>query len=681
MHKLAAVVAVAVVALPIAAQTPRSSENIQVTLVEVPVNVVDRSGAPVRNLTVQNFELFDNGQRRPITHFEVVDLAAAKKDGAAPSADPAAARNFLLLFDLSNSQPGTLSRARDAARTFVNTAAGAIDRLAVATFTSESGFRLLTSFTTDRKLVSAAITTLGVPKYFQPADPLLLSAVEMHEAANQAETSVRPNDLILAEIARLQARTLDRAANDLQRQVIRRTLEGYSELARVLDRVPGRKQVILLTEGFDAKLLHGRESLTTEQARDEQRMIEAGEVWRVDNDNRYGDARSADDLREMTQMFRRSDVVLHAIDIRGVRVTGADARDVGTKSNESLFLLTHDTGGMVFKNANSLEEDFRRLLRAEEVVYILAFEAPSKEPGKFHELKVKLVNAPPARALARAGYFESSPAATPVERTITAAEIVSNQIPQSAITVHTVATPFPRREGKAQVPVIVEIDGPSLLRAVKGNQIRSEVFIYAFDEENQIRDFVHQPLGFDVTKLRDRLQQRGVRLYETLMLPPGRFSVRTLVRAGDQSMYGYSGTTVDVPAYDQIAMLGGTAVDDKPGDWVPVKPPDRNGVPGEYPFTIDGAMLVPSAAPVMRPGVPARVALYVGHMTTAPATVTGSIDGRDASLKVASRSAAGGTARLLLDFMPPLLPAGEYQLNLQIPELAQKTAAVRFVVR
>ncbi len=679
MHRLVAGVVAGLIALSLTAQVPRASENIQVTLVEVPVNVVDRNGAPVRNLTARNFELIDNGQRRDITHFDAIDLSAgAKIDRRVLAA--VAARNFLLVFDLSNSQPGTLARARDAARTFVKSAAMEVDRIGVANFSSETGFQLLTSFTTDRQLVSAAITTLGLPKYFRPADPLLMTATEMHEDADLAEGSSHPNDQIFAEVARLQARTLDRAANDVQRQFISRTLDGYAELAHVLDRVAGRKQVIVLTEGFDAKLIHGRESLTGEQFRDEQRMIEAGEVWRVDNDNRYGDSHTADELKGMIEVCRRADVVMHAIDIRGIRVTGSDVRDLGPKSNESLFLLTHDTGGMVFKNANSLEEDFRRLLRAEEVVYILGFEAPSKDPGKFHELKVKLVDVTSGHAFHRAGYFESTPPMSPVERTLTAAEIISNQIPQTDIIVHAVATPFPRGDGNAQVPVIVEIDGPSMLRSAKANQIQSEVFIYAFDDHNRVRDFVYQPLRLDVNKLRDRLQQHGVRLYETLMLPVGHYSVRTLVRAGDRSLYGYSGINVDVPEYDQLAMLGGTAVDEQPGDWVPVKPPDRNGVPREYPFTIDGAMLVPSASPVLRPGVSARVALYIGHMTAAPASVAGTVDGREARVMIASRSTAGGTAKLLLDIVPPALPPGDYQLTLQVPELVQNVA-VPFIVR
>ncbi|HSP16484.1 MAG TPA: VWA domain-containing protein [Thermoanaerobaculia bacterium] len=687
MQSRIAALLVVLFAIPLTAQLPTASERIQVTLVEVPVNVVDRSGAAVRGLKQENFELYDNGQRRAITHFDMIDLAPGVKRESAGLTGAAASRNFLLLFDMNSSSPGTLNRAREAARNFIKSSGVSGDRIAVGTFSAEQGFRLMAAFTTDMKLVSTAIEALGSPRMFQPADPLLLSSVEMRAMADDVEGRGTTNSANFAEDLRAVARSIDRAANDVQRQFISRTLDGYSDVAHLLNRVPGRKQVILLSEGFDAKLIHGREALSSSQAMEERRLIERGDYAAVDNDNRYGNAQSASDLQEMINACRRSDVVLHAIDIKGLRTSG-EIRDttanVTQKSNESLFLLTHDTGGMVFKNANSIDEDFGRLLRAEEVVYVLGFEAPSSSPGKFHDLKVKLVNVPSARTMHRTGYFESSPAGTAIERTLTAGEIIVNQLPETDLRVRTLVTPFPRREGRAQVPVIVEIDGPSMLKASKGGQIQSELFIYAFDDKGMILDFVHQPIGLDLAKLRDRLQHRGVRVYETLMLPPGHYSIRTLVRAGAQSLYGYSGADVEVPAWGQAAVLGGSAIDDNPAEWVPVKPPDRAGVPRDYPFLIGGAMVVPAAAPVLRPGVSARLGLYVGNVTADHVDVAATVGGKETPVKVAAQTVGSdGTARLLLDFVPPALPPGDYILTLRVPESKsmRNMAEVRFAVR
>src|SRR6266487_2608057 len=224
--RFAAAVALIILAMPsMQAQRPAAGEQIQITLVEVPVNVVDRAGVAIRDLKVENFQLFDSGKRRNITHFDMLDMSTPANRAAAGPAAAAAARNFLLLFDLNSSSPGTLARAQKAAHNFVNGASVSGDRIAVGTFSVQSGFKLLTAFTNDTKLVGAAVSSLGAPKMFHPVDPLLLTSIEMHNEADMAEQAGDLKSELRAEDLRERARALDRARNDEQRQFIRRTLE------------------------------------------------------------------------------------------------------------------------------------------------------------------------------------------------------------------------------------------------------------------------------------------------------------------------------------------------------------------------------------------------------------------------------------------------------------------------
>src|SRR6185436_12166554 len=107
----------------------------------------------------------------------------------------------------------------------------------------------------------------------------------------------------------------------------------------------------------------------------------------------------------MGELLRRSDVVLHAIDIKGLRTDVDASAGLKRSSNEGLYLLTRPTGGEVFKNANDLSSSFRSLLKRQEVVYILGFQASGSNPGRFHSLKVK-VKMPGATASHRSGYYE-----------------------------------------------------------------------------------------------------------------------------------------------------------------------------------------------------------------------------------------------------------------------------------
>src|SRR5829696_770452 len=130
-------------------------ETSQVVAVEVPVNVVDRDGKPVRGLTADNFELYDAGQRQKITGFEVVDLrtrdsvagTAAPRESQEVEETPSARRHFLLLFDFSFSSPTATLKARLAARDFLLHGLHPSDLAAVATYSVEHGPQLVVTFT------------------------------------------------------------------------------------------------------------------------------------------------------------------------------------------------------------------------------------------------------------------------------------------------------------------------------------------------------------------------------------------------------------------------------------------------------------------------------------------------------------------------------------------------------
>jgi VWFA-related protein len=151
--------------LAVPAATAQMAERVNVSLIEVPVTVADGSGNALRGLKAENFVLSDDRGTHPVASFEMVDFASATR-AAVP---PPARRSFLLLFDLSNTTPNAMTRARNAAENFVKSAVHPSDLAAVGTISVESGFRMVTAFTSDRTLLASAITD---PRNFIVADPL-----------------------------------------------------------------------------------------------------------------------------------------------------------------------------------------------------------------------------------------------------------------------------------------------------------------------------------------------------------------------------------------------------------------------------------------------------------------------------------------------------------------------------
>src|SRR5687767_14310562 len=110
--------ALALTALASGAQRTPHTADVTSLVVEVPVQVVLPRGGAVRGLTAADFELFDGRRRQRLVGFEVIDLATLEGEGAGagPGDVPLPARrHFMLLFDLSFSDPTAITRARAAA--------------------------------------------------------------------------------------------------------------------------------------------------------------------------------------------------------------------------------------------------------------------------------------------------------------------------------------------------------------------------------------------------------------------------------------------------------------------------------------------------------------------------------------------------------------------------------------
>jgi len=591
-------------------------ESLTVSVVEVPVTVTDRNGTAIRGLTAANFRIVDEGRERPVASFDAVDFASLESLTATSPLNPSARRNFLLLFDLTFSTPNSIARAQQAARDFVTKMVQRRDRVGVATVDATRGFRLVTAFTSDRKLLNAAIAR---PSTFQGSDPLQIASTSIAEMpgstsgdAKEGRGSDEMNEVI---------RRLNHAEDQYRRDMVNRQLDLLGGLARSMRTIAGQKHVVLLSEGFEPRLVQGREAgLSSEQLRDNT-AIERGQIWTVDNDNRFGSPQSMSILDRMADACRKSDVILHAVDIKGVR-SYVDAKEGFDKhSNEGLHLLADATGGTVFQNSNDLSGDFEQVLRHHEVSYVVGFNGATSEPGKFHRIAVKLVNAPAgARVTARAGYFEPGRGENAVERSFSNAEIVLNDIPQDAIHVAALAAPFVTTGPNAQVPVIIEVAGADLIAASRNNVATAEIFVYAFDDDGLVRDTLVQRVVLDMRKIPENLRNAGIKYYGTLSLPSGRYAVKSLVRVLESQARGYARRDIRVPGESDVAVSDPLFIEE-PGKWLMVKGSSHDTTKAPYPFEVDGQSFIPSAAVSAKSDQPRKFVVFVQNASPDEMTV------------------------------------------------------------
>ncbi len=681
------------------AQAPRfEGERTDVIAVEIPVQVV-RDGQPVRGLTAADFTITAGRQKQAITGFEVVDLATVEST-AAVSLSPTARRHFLVLFDLSNSEPKSIVASRAAAAKVIENELHPTDLVAVASYVGSKGAQLLLGFTSDRGQVLQAIETLGLPELIDRTDDPLRLVFAKPEVDFETSVSV-PKPAVGfgggSGVARAEALLLDllKGALDRSEANTRRTqlarLSDYTrnmaDLGGMMANVSGRKYVVLLSEGFDSSLMLGsREKFKEDENID---AVEKGQVWKVDSDQRFGSTAAANDLERMVESFRRADCVIQSVDIGGLRADKALGFNRGD-GTDGLFAMARDTGGEMYRNFNDLADAMRQMLARTAVTYVLSFQPEVARDGAFHKVNIELNGEAGrgARVVAKPGYFAPKPfdQKDGFSRLLDAADLVMSGRERADFTVAPLAAAFRGVDGKAYVPFFVEIDGKELLRATEGTVLPLEIYAYAIKSDGSIADSLGQTLELDLTKTRSALETRGLKFFGHLELPPGEYSIRVLSRNAKTGASTLTATAVAVPA----ALFDEVGVDEQPAalvsrpffpepmpSWPLVREKPHGVLAAEpYPFFDGQSPFLPASRPTLASGKATQVALVVYdlpeeeelHLRAAVVAADGSVVGDGGAISEIVRASSGESGRdvITASYVPSALKAGSYRLRLSL---------------
>lgn len=699
-----AMACLAAAALPLAAQT--FTESADVVAVEVPVQVL-KDGEPVRGLTAADFEIYEGRRKLPLTGFEVLDLTAVPAAApAAPAATlrqappPSARRHFVLLFDLTFTTSSSLVKARKAAKDLLSSGLHPTDLVAVATYSTSRGPELLLGFSSDRRQAEAALDRLGVVD--RAADPLRLvlppsvavgGAVRDGGGHREATSDggggggggADPNLMLNA--------ASERASFDVQQRDVAAFSRAVGGFAKLMGSIHGRKYVVFLSEGFNNRLLLGSDDDSEIQTMNEASA--SGQFWKVNSDVRYGNTKLSGDIEKMIEELRRADCVVQSVDPAGLRAFGGENGVKPASGQDSLFAIANGTGGEMYNNFNDLSVAMKEMLKRTSVTYVLSYQPEGvKHDGTYRKLRVELKNAPRGtRVVYRPGYYAPLPfnQQTHLEKMLDAAGRVVNGEEGGTIATSVLAASFAAPGDKAYVPVLIEVDGKSLLATRQGNVLPLEIYTYAMDAAGTVRDYFAKTIGLDLAKVEPVLQKSGIKFYGDLSLPPGSYSLRVLVRNGATGALSARVVPVAVPVFSQPStVLLQTFFPEAPGRWLIVRKTNEAPKDIPYPFQMRSEPYVPAARPVLLPGTATRVSLIGYHLGPGVLKAGSRVlraDGQEAGegeIRLAPRQsgAAGEPDRLEATFRPPALQPGEYLLLLTLTDAAGKaeTSTSSFVV-
>lgn len=651
------------------------SDVTSVTVVEVPVNVWRKGGEPVRGLTAEDFEVFEGRKQQEIVGFDVIDLGQEELE--AKEVPATGRRYFMAYFDLSYSDPSAIQRATEAAADLVLNDLHPTDMVAVATFTRADGPQLVLRFTPDRNQIRQAIETLGlVGTESKVTDPLGLLIADMEGPAGEGGGGAgRAGVDAQAEfVESLRAvRVLEQqASRGEQASRLAERMSGLGMIAQVMASIDGRKHFVYFSEGFDSELIFGRDVTDIRGNTQDLQAVESGQTWQVDNQARFGDSQTRAIVDGAIEAMRRCDCTIEAIDI-GVMQAGSKDMNL-----DSLRYLASETGGDAYTNFNDLGGAMGEMLDRTSVTYVLAYQAEpatGKDAGEYRPIRVKLKSGDRGTEVAhRPGYFPARPYAerSPLEKQLQAAQQVIGGAPGGDFDVSVLAGAFPA-SGKSYVPVLIEIDGPSVMRNFQGDVLPLEVYVYAQDRQGIVRGYFGRPIGLDPATSGPALSEAGVKYWGHLDLPPGRYDIRVLVRNAANGESGLEIAEVTVPEGDEVVLLPPMQPDDLQR-WVFVREEEKDQRKDvEFPFLSQGQPYVPTARPTLAPRQDNVVHMVAYNVGEAPPAIGGLLvdgDGNvvaEPKVKLSGQpTTSGEVTRFDATVNPGKVDAGDYTLVLKL---------------
>jgi VWFA-related protein len=394
-------------AVPLHGQSPQTAPaqttfRATTALVEVDVIVHDRAGQFVPGLVAEDLTLFEDGKPQTIQQFYMVSHGNGRMASATPVTTTTtgeltaenARRVFVVMFDESSLSNDSLMRVRNGAEAFIREQMGPGDVGGV--FVNGGLYR--GRLTTDKATLLSAVRAIRpafdnrqallAPFRAFPRIPGEMDAVRIENGGYEVikelgEQACREDPFLCQE-----AGGLNQVENEIQKKarlyvrqarvLTNQTVQNLQYITSGLSRIPGRKTVVFISEGF-----------FIEETRDVLQKIAA-------QASRGGTAiYSIDGRGNVNSSSPNPDVTMAQMGRSETFDSGADGPTI----------LAVGTGGLFLRNMDDVSRAFGLIARDTSTYYVIGYQPTnSVMDGKFRKIEVK----PRASGLeirARKGYL------------------------------------------------------------------------------------------------------------------------------------------------------------------------------------------------------------------------------------------------------------------------------------
>jgi VWFA-related protein len=516
----------------------------EVNYVEVDARVIDAQGNFVSNLSQRDFQVFEDGKPQQIRIFSLVNLPIDRAARPLFASKPVESdvqtnlsgyngRVYLIVLDDSHTHALRSSRVKLAAKQFIERYVGENDIAAV----------VHTSGRTD------------AAQEFTSSQRLLLNAVDKFMGRKLRSSLLgRLEQEQITRGVRQQGETINDPDAAERAYHARGTLESIKNLAEYMAGVRGRrKALVYFSEGVDYDI---SDPFTN---RDATTILDAS--------------------RDVIAAATRANVAIYGIDVRGLGAGSDDSIEIqsfpddptlGLDSSaaarevrlgqDSLRVLSDETGGFATVNTNDINGAFQRLVDENSSYYVLGYyPANDRRDGRFRKIEVK-VNQPGLQVRARRGYVAArgrapEPKLTgPNEATPELREAMSSPIPVGGLPMAATASVFKGPDKNASVVISTLIGGRDLALTEKDGAFRNDLEIAVVAVDAKGKTFPGERNTLNLTLKPDtvaRLRASGFRVLSSLELPPGRYQLRVAAREANTRRAGSLSYDLDVPDFSK----------------------------------------------------------------------------------------------------------------------------------
>ncbi|MEK6374344.1 MAG: VWA domain-containing protein [Acidobacteriota bacterium] len=481
IKRLVVAVAVGIVAAQAGAQT--LTQKIDVSVVNVDVVVTGADGKPVRGLTRDDFQIFEDGAAQPIANFYAVEsatqeaAAAAATPASAQTDDPRFRRKVLVLIDNNHISKRGREIALQRVEEFISDRfRGGAYEWSIAALGSHVSMVL--PLTSNKETIHAALE--AIRRNASRADrakfaDMMSSRGATPASMNTANWSVMSRGLPSGREFASDADDLDRS---MQAQF---TTNAIVEASRAFAAAGGKKVILLLTgdPGLNDIEIAFR---TAPSVRGDTRGI----VQRNVTPNAAKVAEKIATLRNrIIEEANASNVSVYIINPDGLSAGGdIGAEETPMTNNQAVFWLAEQTGGRLMAS-NDTADAMKQFDTASSNYYSLGF-SPRNDDGKYHNLRVKIARPGDFRVQHRAGYSNVS-ADAQLERSLQSQITMSMDSSTLPVTLTTEAPQAQKDRGAVLVPIQANIPISKLQFLPTGTNwnAKLDVYVSVFDEDGR----------------------------------------------------------------------------------------------------------------------------------------------------------------------------------------------------